>query len=381
MRRRVSQISIMTLMFLSSACEHPDAKGAGSSLAYPLYQDWIAHAGLRGQLAYESASSEVGINMRMKQQVDFAGSDWPLPAKATCAKSAAPEPNTLEYAAGVGGVAVVYNLRGFAGLRFTPEVLADIFDGKIKWWDDAAIKTDNPTQRLPQTPITVVYRSDGSGTTRVFTEFLASKSDKWRRWIDRTKDPFLFPTKTGVGAEGSDGVAQTVGGTDSKEGSIGYVEDYYAKVDYLTARAKAKLEARNKKASPEELAMDAYPLYLNVGFVKNESQEFQQPDPTTLSNAVPDDDGHLGRTAVQWECDIIDSNKSGAYPITALTWIILSDHPTDRAKPPLCKFLRHGLREGQVHAPAMGFGLLPDSLVKYDEQVIEKICPTNEAAP
>src|SRR5690349_3070148 len=188
-RSFVAWISVLILGFVALACNGGGAgsssvslQGAGATFPNPLYQKWLSEYGkahTNVKIDYQSIGSGGGIKQLKEQTVDFGASDAPM--KDEDLKSAPGE--ILHIPTVLGAVVVTYNLQGLSGLRFSPEVIADIFLGKIKKWNDQKIVADNPGVILPAADITVVHRSDGSGTSAVFTDYLSKVSPEWKEKI------------------------------------------------------------------------------------------------------------------------------------------------------------------------------------------------------
>jgi phosphate transport system substrate-binding protein len=218
-------------MNLASAGEVSQLNGAGATFPYPVYAKWAEkYAKEKGiRLNYQSIGSGGGIKQIKAKTVDFGASDAPLKAKDLDAVG------LMQFPMVMGGVVPVVNVPGIkAGeLKLEPKVLADIYLGKIKHWNDKAIKADNPGLKLPSKPITVVHRSDGSGTTWIYTNYLTKVSKEWAKKVGNDK-AVAWPT--GVGGKGNEGVASYV---KRIKGSIGYVEYAYAlqnKMSYAKLR-------------------------------------------------------------------------------------------------------------------------------------------------
>jgi phosphate transport system substrate-binding protein len=209
---------------VAGANDQATLSGAGATFPATIVQEWIKHYGSLAPgvtINYQPIGSGAGIQQLISRTVDFAGSDVPLKESEVAATGGPGAVVQVPWTA--GGVAVEYNLPGVAGLRLTPEALAGIFAGIITRWNDPAIKSENPNASLPGSGIQVVHRSDGSGTTQVFTDYLkAAAPGVWP--FPSGKD---WPAGTaGTGAKGSDGVTAAV---KQSEGSIGYAEPSYPK--------------------------------------------------------------------------------------------------------------------------------------------------------
>ena len=229
---QVSSFSLKTIILATSftittSAFAVDITGAGATFPYPIYAKWAESYNVKTgvKLNYQSIGSGGGIKQITNKTVDFGASDKPLTPEAL------EKAGLIQFPAVVGGVVPVVNIPGVANgdLRLTGEVLANIFLKKITKWNDAAIKTLNPTLALPDLAITVVHRSDGSGTTFIFANYLGKVSKEWATKVGADTS-VAWPT--GVGGKGNEGVASY---TQRIKGSIGYVEYAYAKENNLPA--------------------------------------------------------------------------------------------------------------------------------------------------
>ena len=229
---QVSSFSLKTIILATSltittSAFAVDITGAGATFPYPIYAKWAESYNVKTgvKLNYQSIGSGGGIKQITNKTVDFGASDKPLTPEAL------DKAGLIQFPAVVGGVVPVVNIPGVANgdLRLTGEVLANIFLKKITKWNDAAIKTLNPTLALPDLAITVVHRSDGSGTTFIFANYLGKVSKEWATKVGADTS-VAWPT--GVGGKGNEGVASY---TQRIKGSIGYVEYAYAKENNLPA--------------------------------------------------------------------------------------------------------------------------------------------------
>jgi phosphate transport system substrate-binding protein len=308
--------------------------GAGSTLAAPIYQQWGST--LKGQgltINYNPVGSGAGQTQLAGATVDFAGSDPALKA----ADKAKMKGTVLQFPVAFGAITVSYNLSGIkSGLKLDGSTIAKIFSGQVKKWDDPAIKALNPGMSLPSTSITVVHRSDSSGTTDGFTKFLSAADPAWKSSVGSGKD-VKWPT--GTGAKGNSGVAAAVKQTD---GAIGYVEQAYALENGFTYAA-----------------------------VKNSRGQYVLP---TLQNTS----AAAGGIAVPSDLGIstINSPASGAYPIVSQTFLEAYQDPcknggasTAKAKA-LKTFLSYAFGAGQQTLGAGGnqlpYAPLPASLQSKD---------------
>src|SRR5215204_2409281 len=223
----VASLCVLVLAFIGcnpggNGSSTVSLQGAGATFPNPLYQKWLSEYGRlhsNVKIDYQSIGSGGGIKQIREQTVDFGASDAPM--KDEDLKSAPGE--LLHIPTVLGAVVITYNLQGVSQpLRFSPDVIADIFLGKLKRWDDARIKADNPGVTLPAADITVVHRSDGSGTSAVFTDYLSKVSPEWKEKVGSGTSP-NWPV--GLGGKGNEGVTGQVKQTPN---TIGYVELAYA---------------------------------------------------------------------------------------------------------------------------------------------------------
>jgi phosphate transport system substrate-binding protein len=296
-------------------------RGAGATFPAPIYQKWIesfqaSAPGMR--ITYEAVGSEEGIQRLRRGEVDFAASDI-LPDKDIQDQlGIEPLPSV------VGAVVPAYNIQGLArDLRFTPELLSEIFLGRITKWNDPRIKEVNRGVSLPAANIVVVHRSDGSGTTYVWSEFLSRTSPAWRAAVG-AGSTLQWPA--GQGAKGNEGVAEALTRTPY---SIGYLEFIYA--------------LRNE---------------LSYAAVKNAAGKFVRPEIDSITAAARTAPAaELLRTA------IADAPGRDAYPIAAFTWLLVSAKMTAGPKRErMAAFLDWAFSSGQREAGALGYVALPEEL-------------------
>jgi phosphate ABC transporter phosphate-binding protein len=308
-------------------------RGAGATFPDPLYQKWFedfeqAHPAVH--IRYLPVGSQMGTEMLVRDEVDFAGSDI-VPELAVGAASAS---HMRVVASVVGGVVPIYNLKGItAELRFTPEALAGIYLGHIRRWSDPEIKKSNKGVALPDAEIVVVHRSDGSGTTWVWSDYLSHVSSEWSTTVGHGT---TLHWPVGNGAEHNEGVAQAV---RISPNSIGYVELTYA--------------IQNQ---------------LSYGSVRNRSGAFVRADLDSVAaatrRAAPGDHAAF----------IVDSADKDAYPISAFTWLVLRDENTDPAKQAaLTELLRWVLTSGQKECSALGYAPLPRNIADKQLRAIDSV--------
>jgi len=308
--------------------------GAGSTFAAPVYEQWAsAQSGLT--INYQAVGSGAGITSLESKTVDFGASDPPLKPEdeEAIAKNGSP---AVQIPMFLGAITVSYNVSGVqAGLKLDGKTIADIYLGKVKTWDDAEIKALNPGVSLPSTAITVVHRSDSSGTTSGFTSFLAAVDPEFKSKVGEGKD-VNWPT--GTGAKGNAGVAGAVQQTD---GAIGYVEQAYA------------LQHKFTTAS-----------------VKNKAGKFVAP---SLASATAAAQG----VTVPANLGIKISNPDGAgsYPITSQTFIVVNKDLCKAGTPGgesaakgVVKFITYGLNEGQSILSQADYASLPAAILAKSKQ-------------
>lgn len=334
----------------TAGCTKGDGQlnGAGSTFIFPLLSkmgdDYNAKCGVK--LNYQSIGSGGGIKAWTENTVDFGASDAFLQDSEIAAAAANGEP--VEIPATFGAVVVAYNLKGLsAPLKMTPDVIASIFDGKITKWNDPALAAVNAGVTLPDTDISVFHRSDGSGTTSIFTTYLTAVSPEWVTMVG-AGDPTKSAGKTvewptGLGASGNEGVTQGIN-QPGGEGGVGYIELAYA-------------------------------LQNNIPFadVQNKSGAFITPSLETVSAAadIPSYPSDL-------RFNLVNGDSATGYPITGTTWIIVYKDLSkvlatqDRAKA-LVDFLWWAIHDGQADAAPLFYGSIPASLLAQDEAAVRSI--------
>lgn len=311
-------------------------QGAGATFPNPLYQKWLSEYGKLNQqvrIDYQSIGSGGGIKQIKDQTIDFGASDSPMSDEDL--KSA--QGSILHIPTVLGAVVLTYNLQGVAQpLRFSPDVVADIFLGKIKRWDDARIKADNQGVNLPAADISVVHRSDGSGTSAVFTDYLSKVSPEWKAQVGAGTSP-KWPV--GLGGKGNEGVTGQVKQTPN---TIGYVELAYA--------------VQNK---------------LPVALIKNSSGNFVEPSLDAVTAAASES---IATTPEDLRVSITNAGGANAYPIASYTYILAYQAQKDAAKgKALVDFLWWGIHDGEKFARDLQYAPLPEEIVKRAEAKINSI--------
>lgn len=317
-------------------------QGAGATFPNPLYQKWLSEYGKLNdkiRIDYQSIGSGGGIKQIQAQTVDFGASDSPMSDEDL---QKAPG-KLLHVPTVLGAVVVTYNLPDMQKpLNFSPEVLADIFLGKIKRWDDPKLKADNPDAKLPATDLTVVHRSDGSGTSAVFTDYLSKVSTEWKDKVGKGTSP-NWPV--GLGGKGNEGVSGQVKQTPN---TIGYIEYVYA--------------VQNK---------------LPVALIKNSSGKFVSPTLEAVTAAAAET---VASTPEDLRVSITNAAGAGAYPISSYTYILVYQDQKDAAKgKALVDFLWWGIHDGEKFARDMQYAPLPDEIVKRAEAKINSITTGGKA--
>ena len=309
---------------------------AGATFPYPMYSKWFdqyhqAHSNV--QINYQSIGSGGGIRQLLDKTVDFGASDGPM-TDEQLKQASVP---ILHFPTVLGADVPSYNLPGVsAELNFTPEALGGIFLGKITKWNDPAITSANPGVKLPGDDIVVVHRSDGSGTTYIWTDYLSKISPEWKQKVG-TATSVNWPV--GLGGKGNEGVAGLVQQTPN---SLGYIELIYA--------------IQNKIA---------------YGRVKNSSGAFVKADLASVSAAaaavakfMPDD----------FRVSITNPEGKAAYPIASFTWLLIPAKFTDTAKRDVVKdFLKWMMTDGQQSCEALSYAKLPKEIVAKEMKAIAQI--------
>ena len=311
-------------------------RGAGATYPNPLYQKWISeygklHSNVR--IDYQSIGSGGGQKQIREQTVDFGASDSFMSDQDL--KSAPGE--LLHIPMVLGAVVITYNLQGISQpLHFSPDVVADIFLGKIKRWDDSRIKADNAGVNLPAADITLVHRSDGSGTTGVWTDYLAKVSTEWKQKVG-VGTSVNWPV--GIGGKGNEGVTGQVKQTPN---TIGYVELIYALQNNLP-----------------------------VGLIKNKSGNFV---PASLDSVSAAATGALANTPDDLRVSITDSSGADSYPVSSYTYILAYKDQKDAAKgKALVDYLWWCIHDGEKFAGDLKYAPLPNEIVKRAEAKINSI--------
>lgn len=310
--------------------------GAGATFPYPLYSKWIdtygqAHPDIR--INYQSIGSGGGIQQLKAGTVDFGASDAPLSDEEM---KAMPAP-VVHIPTVAGAVALAYTIPGVeTGLKLSPEVIAGIFLGQITKWNDPKVTALNPKTRLPDLAITIAHRSDGSGTTYIFTHYLAAISPTWAKQVGSGKS-VNWPV--GVGGKGNEGVTGVLTQTP---GGIGYVELAYASQNNLTFAS-----------------------------IRNASGQFIVPSIASTTAAAT---GAVKAMRKDVRVSIVNSAGKDAYPISGFTYILIYQQQQDAAKgQALVNFLWWAIHDGQQQAGPLLYAPLPSEVVAINARTLKSI--------
>jgi len=335
-RRGALTLVVATVSVLGVSAQNVQINGAGATFPNPIYSKWFAEYNkLHPNVAinYQSIGSGAGIRQITNQTVFFGATDGPM----TNDQLQGAPGKILHFPTVLGAVVPIYNIEGVnQELKFTGPVLADIFLGKITKWNDPAIAKANPGVKLPATDITVAHRSDGSGTSYIWVDFLAKVSPEWKQKVG-VATSVNWPA--GVGAKGNEGVSGLVKQTP---GAIGYVELIYA--------------LQNK---------------ISYGSVQNAAGEFVKASVQAVTAAAAVAAKSMPK---DFRVSITNAPGSGVYPVSSFTWLLLYENPKDKAQAKLfVDFLKWALTDGQKFATDLGYAPLPEEVVKLEMAVIPQI--------
>jgi phosphate ABC transporter phosphate-binding protein len=327
--------------------------GAGSTFVFPLMDTWRVEYNKIHQnisLNYQSIGSGAGIKLLQQKSVDFAASDAPLSAS-----DAANAPGVLTIPESIGGITIAYNIPGVdKGLKLTGPVIAKIFMGSITSWNDPEIANLNPGVNLPDQKIVVAHRSDGSGTTYAFTDYLSKISPDWKTKVGQGK---TVPWPVGTGGSGNAGVATIVKTTQY---AVGYIELAYAFQNKMT-----------------------------YAFVQNaDGTSFVEPTIDSVSADAAAAGGNLPAADGDWsQVSIVNQPGNNSYPISTLTYVMVykdlstvNGETQDKANE-VINFLNYIIHDGQQYASGLLYVPLPDTIKKIDEDGLAKITFNGGAVP
>ncbi len=312
--------------------------GAGATFPAPIYQKWFNDYQSVGnvQINYQPNGSGGGIKSVTDGTVDFGASDMPLTDAQLKAYKDAHGFDILLFPTVLGAAVPTYNVPGVTKeLNFTPDALAGIFLGKVTAWNDPAIAKANPGVKLPGNKIVVIHRSEGSGTTYVWTDYLSKVSPEWKGQVGRNAS-VNWPA--GVGAKGNDGVASQI---KTQTGSIGYVELIYAVHNHLP-----------------------------YGKVKNQAGEFVKADLKSVTAAA----AGMKSMPADFRVSITDEPGAGIYPISTFTWLLVPSKISDAQKRgALVGFLKWAVTTGQNDVESLDYAKLPIQVVHQEQKQISRI--------
>jgi len=312
----------------ASAGGGADLTGAGATFPYPIYSKWFSdYANATGiKINYQSIGSGGGVRQISEQTVDFGASDGPMSDEELAKAKGGP---ILHIPTVLGADVITYNVPGVtAVLKLTPSVIADIFMGRIKKWNDTRLASLNPGVSLPNQDILVVHRSDGSGTTYIFTDYLDKVSPAWHSSVGKGKE-VKWPV--GLGGKGNEGVSGQVKQTP---GAVGYVELAYAKQNNLPAAL-----VRNKAAQYVAASVPAVTAAA-----------------AGVAQSLP--------ANTDYRISIVDAPGAQSYPISSFTWLLVYQHQKDAVKgKKLVDFLNWAMTEGEKSAPTLDYAPLPTEMV------------------
>jgi len=309
--------------------------GAGATFPYPIYSKWFseyhkAHSDV--QVNYQSIGSGGGIRQVLAGTVDFGASDGPM----TDEQLGQAKVKILHIPTVLGAVVPAYNIPGVSGeVKFTPEALAGIFLGKITTWNDKALAAANPGVNFPNQAIVVIHRSDGSGTSYIFTDYLSKVSADWKNGPGKGTS-VKWPV--GLGGKGNEGVAGMI---RQMEGSIGYVELIYALQNKIT-----------------------------YGSMKNPAGEFVKASLESVTTAA----ASVKSMPADFRVSITNAPGKGAYPISSFTWLLIPTKSQDPNKGKILTDLVNWCEtDGQKLAADLSYAPLPDTVVAKVKQAIKQV--------
>ena len=334
--RTIVGLAAATFLAVSTAAAQATLTGAGATFPYPIYSKWFdeyrrLHPDV--QINYQSIGSGGGIRQVLAGTVDFGATDGPMSDEQV---AKAPF-KVLHLPTVLGAVVPIYNVPGVAQpVRFTGNALAGIFLGSITKWNDPAIAKVNPGVALPAADIVVVHRSDGSGTTYVWTDYLSKVSEGWKARVGRNT-AVRWPV--GLGGKGNEGVTGLVKQTPH---SIGYVELVYA--------------LQNKLA---------------FGMVQNPAGQFIKADLASVTEAAA---GAAKSMPADYRVSITAAPGANAYPVASFTWLLVPAAPADAKKgAALVEFVRWALADGQKMAEKLGYAPLPREVAARELETLKTI--------
>ena len=318
-------VAVVLFVLAMSAAQAQKLTGAGATFPYPIYSKWFseysaAHPGV--EINYQSIGSGGGIRQVTAGLVDFGASDMPMTDDALAASKI----KLIHIPTVLGAVVPIFNVPGVEDIKFSGDVLADIYLGKIASWNDARIAKDNPGVKLPDQKIIVVHRSDGSGTTFIWTDYFSKVSKEWENGPGKGSSP-SWPV--GVGGKGNEGVAGLV---RQLPGAIGYVELIYA--------------LQNK---------------ISYGEVKNAAGNWEKGSIEGVTEAA----ASIKQLPADYRVSITNAPGKDAYPISSFTYLLIPVHSADPAKGKVIKDLLSWIvNSGESEVSVLSYAPLPKSVAE-----------------
>jgi len=329
------RIAVLCLALTLPAIAQTTLNGAGATFPYPMYSKWFSeyhklHSDV--EINYQSIGSGGGIRQVLAGTVDFGASDGPM----TDEQLAQSKIKILHVPTVLGAVVPAYNIPGVTGeIKFTPEALAGIFLGKITSWNDNALTSANPGVNLPNQPIIVIHRSDGSGTTFIFTDYLSKVSPEWQSQVGKNTS-VKWPV--GLGGKGNEGVAGMI---RQMQGAIGYIELIYA--------------VQNK---------------IPYGTVKNSSGTFVKASLDSVTAAA----GSVKNMPADFRVSITNAPGKDAYPISSFTWLLIPVKSKDAARGKIISdFLNWMVDDGQKMTADLTYAPLPANVASKVKTEIKQV--------
>ncbi|MGD0891940.1 MAG: phosphate ABC transporter substrate-binding protein PstS [Terracidiphilus sp.] len=318
-------VAVGLLILVASTAQAQKLTGAGATFPYPIYSKWFseysaAHPGV--EVNYQSIGSGGGIRQVSAGLVDFGATDGPM----TDEQLASSKVKLVHIPTVLGAVVPIFNVPGVGDIKFSGDVLADIFLGKIVTWNDGRIARDNPGVNLPNQKIIVVHRSDGSGTTYIWTDYLSKVNSDWGNGPGKGTSP-SWPV--GVGGKGNEGVAGLV---RQLPGAIGYVELIYALQNHIS-----------------------------FGEVKNAAGNWEKASIAGVTEAA----ASIKQLPADYRVSITNAPGKDAYPISSFTWLLIPVKSTDPAKGKVIKdMLSWIINSGESEVSALSYAPLPKSVAE-----------------
>jgi len=336
MHKAAATCAGIAVLVAGAAAQTVQINGAGATFPNPIYSKWFDEYGKlhpNVRINYQSVGSGAGIRQIQAQTVFFGATDGPM----TNEQLQGSPGKILHFPTVLGAVVPVYNIPNVnAELKFSGQVLADVFLGKVTKWNDPAIAKLNPDVKLPGDDITVVHRSDSSGTTYIWVDFLSKTSPEFLKKVG-VNTAVNWPT--GVGGKGNEGVSGLVRQTP---GSLGYVELIYA--------------LQNK---------------ISYGSVQNMGGEFVKASVAAVTAAANE---AASKMPADFRVSITNAPGKGVYPISSFTWLLLYESPKDKAQAKaMVDFVKWALTDGQKYCADLGYAPLPENVVKLEMAALEKV--------